>query len=59
MFKRQHQYVYSSDRCPSKSFETESPEDFVSDMTLPEPKEGLNLGRSIKEWESGSSEHAL
>ena len=61
MFKRQYQYVCSSDRCLSKFFETESLEDFVNAMTLYEPKEGLGLGLegSIKEWESGSSEHAI
>ena len=57
MFKRQYQYVCSSDKCPSKFFEIVSAEDFVIYMTLHEPKEDLDLSleRSIKEWESGCS----
>ena len=61
IFQRTYQYLCSSDKCPSNLSKAVSPVDVVSDMTLHEPKDGigLTLERSIKEWESASSENAF
>ena len=39
MFKRKYQYICSSNRCPSKSIQTDVAEDFVSDVSLHTPKD--------------------
>ena len=51
MFKRKYRYICSSNRCPSKSFETNGAADFVGDMTLHTPKDnvGLRVEHSTKE----------
>ena len=61
LFKRIYQYLCSFSQCPSKSVGTDSPFDIISDMTLHEPRDGTRLDpdKSTKEWEDGSSKHAL
>ena len=64
MFKRTYQYLYSSDKCPSKSFNDNPPSDNVTDLTLQEPTSSSNsddsiLESSIMEWESGTSKSTL
>ena len=61
IFQRTYQYLCSSDKCPSNRSKAVSPVDVLSDMTLHKPKDGigLTLERSIKEWESASSENAF
>ena len=61
LFQRRYQYLCSSSQCPSIYVGTDAPFDIISDMTLHDPRDGtgLDLERSIKEWEDGSSTHAL
>ena len=64
MFKRTYQYLCSSDKCPSKSFNDNPPSDNVTDISLHKTTSSSNsddsiLESSIKEWELGTSESAL
>ena len=61
LFRRRYDYFCSSNQCPSKSSPDQFLSDHVSDMTLHEPVDGIGSGleRSIREWELGTSKHAL